>query len=181
VINVEKIRLSGVIKESIVDGPGIRYVIFTQGCPHRCGGCHNPQTHDFEGGYFKDIDEIYEDILKNPLVKGVTISGGEPFMQAKQVSRLAEKLKENQYNIMVYSGFKFEELYENTDLNNCYLDLLESTDILVDGKFELDKKSLLLKFRGSENQRIIDVPKTLESGEIVIHEIMNKECSICAV
>lgn len=178
---MDKLRLSGVIKESIVDGPGIRYVVFTQGCPHRCVGCHNPQTHDFNSGYFKDIDDIYEDVLKNPLIHGVTISGGEPFAQAKQVSQLVKKLKEKNYSTIVYTGYTFEQLYENTEDDNGYLDLLSSTDILVDGKFELNKKNLMLKFRGSENQRIIDVQKTLDSGEIVIHEIMNRECIVCAV
>ncbi len=166
-----KIRLAGVVKESIVDGPGIRYVVFTQGCPHNCKGCHNPHTHDFCGGYIEDTDKIYNEITSNPLVKGVTFSGGEPFMQAKELSELADKLKEKNYNIMAYTGFKVEHLLENSNSDNGYRDLLENTDILVDGKFELDKKNLLLKFRGSENQRVIDVNKTLDTGEIINYDI----------
>lgn len=168
---MSKLRLAGCIKESFVDGPGIRYVLFTQGCPHKCQGCHNPQTHDYEGGYLMDINDIYNDITRNPLVKGVTVSGGEPFNQANQVSELISKLKQNDYDVMVYTGYRYEDLYEKANENNGYMRLLESADILVDGKFELEYKNELIKFRGSENQRIIDCKETLRNYEVVTVEL----------
>ena len=100
----DKLRIAGVQKESIVDGPGIRYVVFTQGCPHKCKGCHNPQTHDFNGGKDISIDELVSDIKKNPMIKGVTISGGEPFFQAKQVSKLIDNLQDKNNDYMVDTG-----------------------------------------------------------------------------
>lgn len=176
------IRLSGVIKESIVDGPGIRYVVFTQGCPHKCEGCHNPSTHDFNAGYIKNTEDIYNDIIKNPMIKGVTMSGGEPFAQPYAVYDLVSKLKDNGYHIMSYSGYTFDEIYEKSMYDDIYLKLLEKIDVLVDGRFELQKKDLTLKFRGSSNQRIIDVPKTLKTGEVVIHEMCKvEEKNLCVV
>jgi len=157
-LNNDEIRISGIVKESIVDGPGIRYTIFTQGCPHHCEGCHNPQTHDFNGGNFVSISKIVEDIKKDPLLRGITISGGEPFMQAKKVADLVSRLDKSKLNVMVYTGF------------DGYLDLLKNADILVDGKFRLELKSEKLPFRGSLNQRSIDLNKSLESGSTVLYE-----------
>lgn len=164
------LKLSGIINESIVDGPGIRYVVFTQGCPHKCEGCHNPHTHDFESGFEKSTDEIYHEILKNPLIKGVTISGGEPFMQAREVATLASKLKEKNYDVMVYTGFNYEHLVSQATEHNGYAHLLKHTDKLVDGKFEMNKKNLQLRFRGSENQRVIDVKQSMTRGDVVLHQ-----------
>ena len=107
-----KIRVSGIITDSIVDGPGFRHVVFTQGCNHNCKGCHNPQTHDLNGGYFKEIDEIIEDIKNNPLLKGLTLSGGEPFLQPKECLMLAKKTKELGKDVLAYSGYTYEELKE---------------------------------------------------------------------
>ena len=163
------IRISGIVKESIVDGPGIRYVVFTQGCPHKCEGCHNPGTHDFNGGKFVDIDKIVEDINKNPLLRGVTISGGEPFSQAKQVSKLISKLDSTKHNVMVYTGYEYEHLIENANEKNGYMDLIQSSDILIDGKFEIAKKDELIPFRGSTNQRAINLKQSLGTGDIVLH------------
>ena len=132
--NVETLRIAGVVKESTVDGPGFRYVIFTQGCPHKCEGCHNPETHDFNGGKIVPIDDIIKDIEKNPLLAGVTISGGDPFMQAGQVAKLLDKL-DKKLTVMVYTGFTYEYLLKYADDKNKYMDLLERTDILMDGKF----------------------------------------------
>ncbi len=162
------IRIAGIINESIVDGPGIRLVVFAQGCPHRCQGCHNPQTHPFEGGQLVTIDDILEMVKKNPLLDGVTFSGGEPFSQAKAFARLGHRLKELGMNIMTYTGYSYEYLLEESNLSNGWKELLDVSDILVDGRFEIEKKNLLLPFRGSENQRIIDMKKTREQQRIVL-------------
>lgn len=174
------LKISGVVKESIVDGPGIRYVVFTQGCPHHCEGCHNPQTHDFEGGKYVKIDDIVEDIKKNPLIKGVTISGGEPFMQATQVAKLISKLDENKYNVMTYTGFEYEYLLKNANEDNGYMKLLQNTDILIDGKFDISKKSFFVPFRGSTNQRAIDLKKTLSEDKLYLYDFENRS-SVCCV
>jgi len=168
----DKIRIAGVVKESIVDGPGIRYVIFTQGCPHHCPGCHNPQTHDECGGKFVSQEELIKDIHSNPLVSGVTFSGGEPFLQAKVLSELASKLKKEKYDIMVYTGYEYEYLKKNANDNNCYMDLLKKSDILVDGKFDIAKKDERLVFKGSSNQRVIDLKTSLSENNLVIKECM---------
>ena len=165
------LKISGIIKESIVDGPGIRYTVFVQGCPHHCEGCHNPQTHPFEGGTEKSVEEIFEDIRKNPLLSGVTFSGGEPFCQAEELAKLAEMVKKEGMNIVAYSGYTFEQLRKMKENDEGINSLLKLTDILIDGKFEIDKKSLMLKFRGSSNQRILDVKKSLENGIAVEKEI----------
>lgn len=162
-----KLRLAGVIKESIVDGPGIRFTVFTQGCPHKCKGCHNPQTHDFNGGYESCVENIIEEIKKNPILQGVTLSGGEPFAQAKALTRLAKEVHKLGLNIMTYTGYTFEQLVAGFDKNPEWKTLLEETDILVDGPFILEQKSLMLHFRGSKNQRLIDVKKSLEAGTVV--------------
>ena len=117
IIDENTIRIAGVVKESTVDGPGFRYVVFTQGCPHNCKGCHNPDTHDFKGGRLVSIDKLVDDINKNPLLKGVTISGGEPFMQPKQVYNLISKIDKNKHSIMIYTGFEYEELLKKSKEN----------------------------------------------------------------
>lgn len=154
------LRISDIIQESIVDGPGLRLTVFAQGCPHRCKGCHNPQTHDPCGGYDIDILEILKMIDKNPLLDGITLSGGEPLMQSVELVPLARAVKEKGLSVMVYSGYTFEEITENDDMRK----LMRYTDILVDGRFEQERKSLDLLFKGSENQRVIDVQKSLAHG-----------------
>ena len=151
------LRVAGTIGESIVDGPGIRYVLFTQGCPHGCVGCHNPQTHDFAGGKEVTVDTLLADITKNPFVKAVTLSGGEPFCQPAALAQLAAPLKEKGYHLMCYTGYTFEQLLQKEDARP----LLEQLDLLVDGPFVLDRKNIELKFRGSDNQRVLDVPASL--------------------
>ncbi|MEG2310634.1 MAG: anaerobic ribonucleoside-triphosphate reductase activating protein [Clostridia bacterium] len=163
----DTLRIAGVVKESIVDGPGIRYTIFTQGCPHNCPECHNPQTHDMSKGSLVSIDKIIEDISKNPLLKGVTISGGEPFLQAKQVATLLSKLDRDKLNVIVYTGFEYEKLLNNANDENKYKNLLQNCDILIDGKFNIELKSNTVAFRGSTNQRAIDIKESLESGNII--------------
>lgn len=170
---MDNIRISGIVKESIVDGPGFRYVVFTQGCLHKCKGCHNPETHDLNLGTIYSIDEIVEDIKKNPLIKGITISGGEPFMQAKEVSNLVSKLDSKIYDKIVYTGYEYEYLLSFSNEKNGYLALIKSIDLLIDGKFDLNLKNELLLFRGSENQRVIDCKKSLVEKKIILYKFDN--------
>lgn len=161
-------RIAGKIPESIVDGPGIRYVIFAQGCPRHCPGCHNPDTLPFEGGEEADPETILAEIKKNPLLDGVTFSGGEPFSQSAALAELAGRIRELGLNIMTYTGYTLEELQEGQNENKGWKELLEKTDILVDGPFDQTQKSLLLKFRGSANQRLIDVPASIHEGKVIL-------------
>lgn len=161
------IKIAGTVNDSIVDGPGFRFTIFTQGCPHKCEGCHNPHTHDFEGGEVENTDKILEKIFANPLLDGVTFSGGEPFCQAKPLAEIGKAVKEKGLDVITYTGYTFEYLKENANEENGWGELLKLTDFLVDGRFEIKKRSLALHFRGSSNQRIIDVKQTLKTGEIV--------------
>lgn len=166
----DSIKIAGIVEESIVDGPGIRFVIFTQGCPHNCKGCHNPQTHDFELGRYENIKKIAIKINENPLLKGVTLSGGEPFMQAEKLVKLIDSINNKKLDIITYTGFTFEELLHRANNINYYRELLEKTDILIDGKFELDNKDENLMFRGSCNQRSIDVKQSLKLNKIVEYQ-----------
>lgn len=160
-----EIRLSGTINDSIVDGMGIRYTVFVQGCPHGCEGCHNPQTHDFKGGYISDTDELLREILNNPLLDGVTFSGGEPFCQSAPLAALAKGVKAAGLNVACYTGYTFEKLLEMSNTDADVKALLYECDVLIDGPFVLEKRDLLLRFRGSGNQRIIDVRKSLQHGK----------------
>lgn len=165
-----KLQLAGVVRESIVDGPGIRLTVFTQGCPHKCPGCHNPQTHSLKGGYESSVENIIRAVKENPLLHGVTLSGGEPFLQAAALARLAKQVHALNLNIITYTGYTFEELVAGFSANPSWKELLEETDILIDGKFILAEKSLMLRFRGSKNQRAIDVKKSLLQGKIIEYE-----------
>ena len=158
------LNLSGIVQDSIVDGPGIRTTIFCQGCPHHCPGCHNPETWDFGCGTDMEVERLVEIVRGNPLCRGVTFSGGEPFAQAAGYARLAKLLKAAGYEVASYSGYTFEELLEGS---NEQKDLLASIDILIDGPFLQDQKSLEIAFRGSRNQRILDVPASLAAGQAV--------------
>ena len=153
--------LSGIVSDSIVDGPGIRTTIFSQGCPHHCPGCHNPETWDFGCGTEIPVEAILDIVKSNPLCRGVTFSGGEPFAQAADFAKLAELLKERGYEVASYSGYTFEELLEGSEDQK---KLLESIDILIDGPFLQAEKSLEIAFRGSRNQRILDVKESLAAG-----------------
>jgi len=158
------IRVSGVMQDSIVDGPGLRYVLFTQGCYHNCKGCHNPETHSFEGGKLVTVKRLLELLDKNPLTQGVTLSGGEPFEQPAQVAIFAKEVKKRGLHLMCYSGYTFEQLVKKGETDPAVAELLSCLDTLVDGKFILEQRSLNLLFRGSRNQRILDVPASLQSG-----------------
>ena len=170
------IRISGVIRESIVDGPGIRYVLFTQGCPHHCKNCHNPDTHSYTGGKLVNIDIIIKDILKNPILQGVTISGGDPFVQANNVAILLNKLKEkSNLNTIVYTGFEYDYLIKSNNESNGYLKLLSSADILIDGKFDENLKNPNLMFRGSSNQMAIDLKKSLKNNNKILYKFEGED------
>ncbi len=162
----DTIRIAGVLRESIVDGPGIRFAIFCQGCPHNCVGCHNMATHDFSGGYDCEIDKIMKAIDENPLLDGVTFSGGEPMCQPEAFYKLAVEVKKRNLNVLIYSGYTFEEILKLGEQNPYIIKLLHLTDILIDGRFNLEERDLTLVFRGSRNQRIIDVKATLETGKV---------------
>ena len=156
--------LSGIVNDSIVDGPGIRVSIFCQGCPHHCPGCHNPETWEFGCGTPVSAEQILEVVRANPLCRGVTFSGGEPFAQAEEFAQLAVLLKRHGYEVASYSGYTFEQLLSGTPGQR---KLLETIDVLIDGPFRLEEKSLELMFRGSTNQRILNVPASLAAGQAV--------------
>lgn len=162
-----KIRLSGIVKESIVDGPGIRYVLFTQGCYHNCYKCQNPQTHDINGGYLIDIDEIVNDINSYKHLSGITISGGEPFLQITECLELVKKIPV-ELDVIMYTGFTYEILSKSSKTNQKLNSLLNRINYLVDGKFDYNLKDLNLSFIGSSNQRIIDIKKTISSKKLTI-------------
>lgn len=161
-----ELRIAGTANDSIVDGPGIRFTIFTQGCPHNCKGCHNPQTHDFNGGEVVDTAELLAKAKENPLLDGVTFSGGEPFCQAEALAELGEQIKALGLNIITYTGYTFEYLYEHR-AENGWGRLLGVTDYLIDGPFILEQKDWEIKFRGSSNQRYIDCKASMEQGRAV--------------
>ena len=161
------LRISGLVNDSIVDGPGMRFTIFTQGCPHRCPGCHNPDTHDFGGGTPVVLRDILADIRRNPLLRGVTFSGGEPFCQSEALIPLAAALKSLGYHLMAYTGYVWEDLARDSAAAR----LLPFLDMLVDGPFVAARRSLELRFRGSSNQRILDVPAGLRAGRPVLHAL----------
>ena len=164
----DSIRLAGIVRESIVDGPGIRFTVFCQGCPHACEGCHNPETHDFAGGNDISIERLLEEIDKDKLLAGVTFSGGEPFCQAEAFACLGRGVKERGLNITVFSGYTLEELQDMAVQRADVRELLELTDILIDGPFINELRDLTLQFRGSSNQRVIDMNETRKTGELAI-------------
>ena len=142
-------RIANYIHDSIVDGEGLRFTLFVQGCSHRCKGCHNPQTHDPNGGREVTEQEIIAEMLSNPLLDGLTLSGGEPFDQDSSCAIIAKAAKDAGLNVWAYTGYTLEQLQERGS------ELLQYVDVLVDGPFMLDQRSLSLKWRGSHNQRII--------------------------
>jgi len=164
-----KIRLAAYLQpDSIVDGEGIRTVIWTQGCPHNCLGCHNPETHDINGGALVEIEEVYQIIDSLEGQDGITFSGGDPFMQAKECSEIAKYSRKKGYNIWAYSGYTFEQLIILSEKKPEILEFLKEIDVLIDGKFELRNKSYKCLFRGSSNQRIINVKESLKNKKVVI-------------
>ena len=164
-------RVSGVTYESLVDGPGLRVVLFVQGCRHGCFGCHNPESHDEDGGKEYTVPQVIR-MLKKPgpgrkLVRGLTFSGGEPFLQAGDLATIAFEAKRIGWDVTTYTGFVYEDLKNQGDAD--VQALLELTDYLIDGPFEHDKRDLNLKFRGSYNQRVVDMNATRRSGAVKLY------------
>ncbi len=160
-----KIRLAAELqRDSIVDGEGIRTVIWTQGCPHHCKGCHNPGTHDFHGGALIDVKDVIEELKSLKGQDGITLSGGDPVCQSDACLEIAQAAHTLGLNVWCYTGFTYEEMIRNPK----HKKLLEEIDVLVDGKFILEEKSYDIYFRGSKNQRIIDVAKSLEEEKVVL-------------
>jgi len=160
------IRIAGIVPESIVDGPGFRYTVFTQGCFHDCPGCHNPDTHDPNGGREMSVAQIVAQMGKIQLIDGLTLSGGEPFLQVEPCLELAKAAHALGLNVWAYSGYTFEELVADSEKSR----LLAECDVLVDGPFILAQRTLEKRFRGSKNQRVIDVKRSIAQGEIVLAE-----------
>lgn len=163
-----KIQLFGLADDSIVDGPGVRYTVFVQGCPHHCPECHNSASHDFQAGTAADTQSIITALAANPLLDGLTLSGGEPMCQPEACCVLAEAAHARHLNVWCYTGYTLEALLREN--NPARMALLRQVDVLVDGRFEREQKSLSLLYRGSANQRLIDMPKTLQSGSVVLWE-----------
>ena len=162
-------KISGIVEESIVDGPGIRFTIFFQGCTHNCFKCHNPQTHDINKGKEISVDEVIEKIRKVPLTDGVTLSGGDPLMQIDECLDLCKKIKKLGLEIIVYTGYTYEQILNFSNPN--YRELLKYIDYLVDGPFVYSLLDLALRYRGSSNQRIIDVQKTIRDNNLVVADL----------
>lgn len=163
--NDQKLRIAGVTKESVVDGPGLRAVVFFQGCPHRCPGCHNPETWDDKGGYLLSVEEVWASLDYNPLLTGITLSGGEPLLQPAPALTLAGLARAHGGNVVLYTGYKWEEI---TGFAACKIkELLRLVDLLIDGPFLLEEKEELA-FRGSRNQRMIDVQASLKTGRLTL-------------
>jgi len=163
-----EMQIAGLVPESVVDGPGIRFVVFAQGCPHRCPECHNPQTHDFSGGECRPVSRILDQFRELPMVSGITLSGGEPFCQARPCASLAREVKKLGKSVVVFSGFTYEKLMEKRHQEPDVSDLLSCTDILIEGPYLKEQRDLALAYRGSANQRVIDMAQSLASGYAVV-------------
>ncbi|MGI6498451.1 MAG: anaerobic ribonucleoside-triphosphate reductase activating protein [Oscillospiraceae bacterium] len=161
------LRIAGTVQDSIVDGPGLRFAVFTQGCPHRCPGCHNPSTHDPEAGAPVSVSALIDEMRSSPLTGGLTLSGGEPFLQAEACIPLARAARESGLTVWVYTGYCYEALCAK-DAPEAWHMLLQCADVLVDGPFVLEQRSLSLPFRGSANQRLIDLPKSRLANNVVL-------------
>ena len=174
-----KIRIANIIEESFVDGEGIRYSIFLQGCPHNCKGCHNPTTHDFYAGNILDTKQIIEKFNRSRLISGITLTGGEPLCQIRPATELAATAKSLNLSVWCYTGYVYEylvnerfktnEFFTRAQINN----FLNYVDVLVDGPYIESQRDLTLQFRGSRNQRLIDVAKSLEHKKIIAWSLSN--------
>ncbi len=163
--HIMELRISGTVNDSIVDGPGFRFAIFTQGCPHACPGCHNPQTHSMSGGELVDTQQLADAMKANPLLKGVTLTGGEPFVQPQPLIEIARWCHANGLDVWAYSGYTYEAL-ESGAAGSDARELLTHCDVLVDGPFVESLKTMSTKWRGSSNQRVIDVKSSLQTGKV---------------
>ena len=166
----DTIRLYGLVTDSIVDGPGFRTAVFTQGCPHHCPGCHNPGSHAPDGGALWTLDDVEKKFTGNPLLSGVTLSGGEPFEQAEACAEVARRAHTHSLNVWTYTGYPYERLLARAAAEPAVQALLDETDVLVDGPFLLEERSLDLLYCGSRNQRLIDLRRTRETGTLTLFE-----------
>jgi len=167
------IRVFGIVKESIVDGPGMRFVIFVQGCSHSCRGCHNPNSHDIVGGKPAQLSKIWEEIVENPLINGITFSGGEPFIWASELSQIGEAARQIGLDVMTYTGYTYTDLLTMAKADAGIKSLLSVSNYLVDGRYIEEERDLTLKFRGSRNQKIYDItcyPNSDEASEVNFDE-----------
>lgn len=162
------IRIAGITEDSIVDGPGLRMTVFVQGCPHGCKGCHNPETHDYMGGQQMDTSEIIAKMDSNPLIDGITLSGGEPLFQMDACHELAKAAHERGLNVWCYTGFTWDVIVEAHEYEP--IQLLSHIDVLVDGPFIESQRTLELPWRGSKNQKLIDVRASLKTRKAVEYE-----------
>lgn len=166
-----KMRIAGVVEESIVDGPGFRYTVFVQGCHIHCPECHNPETHDPQGGKDADTDEMIAQFSENVLLDGITLSGGDPFLQPEACLQLAKAAHAAGLNVWAYSGQTLDELVLLCGKRPYLGELLEEIDVLVDGPFLIAQRTLDMRFRGSRNQRVIDMKATMAQGTVVEMDI----------
>ncbi len=151
--------------DSIVDGPGLRSVIWFQGCSHACLECHNPETHAFDSGKKYDVEDVFKMIDALEDQDGITYSGGDPMFQPEAFLEILKYAKSKGYNNLCYTGFVYENLLKMAPI---YKEILDNLDILIDGKFDINKKSFDCKYRGSTNQRVIDLNKTKLDGKLVL-------------
>jgi len=163
-----KLQIAGIVDDSIVDGDGCRLTVFVQGCARRCPGCQNPETQPMEGGHAIDTAAILQQMAENPILSGITFSGGEPFLQPAPLASLARAVHQRGLDVWSYSGFTLEELAKRAEKDKATRALLNELDVLVDGPYEEEQRDLTLHFRGSRNQRVIDMKKTRKTGRIVL-------------
>ncbi len=153
----QTLRVAGVVENSFTDGPGVRFAVFVQGCPHRCYNCHNPQTHDFAGGTLLSVEELSAALQEDPLVSGLTLSGGEPFSQPAACAALAARAHAQGKDVWTWSGWTYEELRQRAESEPAVAELLRQTDVLVDGPYIDARRDLDLEWRGSDNQRVLEL------------------------
>lgn len=163
-----RLRVAGTVQDSIVDGPGLRFVVFTQGCPLACLGCHNPETQPLSGGRLVAVGDLERQLASNPLTTGLTLSGGEPSRQPTGCAQLAEAARLMGMSVWSYSGFRIERLLAEARGDEGVERFLSALDVLVDGPFVVARRTLTLPWRGSTNQRLIDVPATLKRGRATL-------------
>jgi len=164
-------KIAGLVQDSIVDGPVLRFAVFTQGCEFKCPDCHNPATWDIEGGTEIPVEEIIAQMRDNPLTDGLTLTGGEPLMQTRDCIRLAEAAQDNEKTVWLFTGYDFDELLAMANKDLKVMELLRLTDVLVDGRYVNSQRSLSLRWRGSRNQRVLNLPGSLAAGKAVEFDI----------
>lgn len=166
------LRLAGVVRESIVDGPGLRMTVFVQGCPHHCRGCHNPQTHAFEGGYEGDTAHILAAFDSNPLLRGLTLSGGEPICQAEALLPLAREIIARGKNLVLFTGYTMEQLFAMAEQRPAVYELVSLCFLVIDGRYAEEERDLTLSFRGSRNQRLLNGIESMRQRQIINYDLI---------